>query len=182
MQLQPVACNNCGGPLQVPESANFVTCTHCDTQLAVRRNDSVRFTESLEQLRETTEALSEQVQQLTTKSALQNLDARWQRQQERFYIQQKDGNRVLPTRGAAVGGGIFGVVFGIGWMIFAATINPTFALFGLIFIAFGAFTSILAYNKAVEFEQAQRDYHWKREELLRQGDDGADSAEFRNRP
>lgn len=50
MELETLSCNNCGAPLQVPENANFVSCAQCGSQLAVKRNESARYTEVLQRL------------------------------------------------------------------------------------------------------------------------------------
>lgn len=44
MTLLSVSCNHCGAPLQITEETKFVTCLHCDHQLAVKHSDSAIFT------------------------------------------------------------------------------------------------------------------------------------------
>lgn len=54
--LESLLCNSCGAPLSVPPAANYINCNHCHTQLHIRRNEGVTFTESIEQLNRTTKA------------------------------------------------------------------------------------------------------------------------------
>ena len=73
MAVERLTCNSCGAPLEVPSSANYVTCNHCSTQLTIRRQENVTFTESLERLAERTDQLTEQVENLSG----QNESQRW---------------------------------------------------------------------------------------------------------
>jgi len=74
MNLESITCNSCGAPIEIPETANFVRCNHCSTQLAVRREDDVTFTEELDRLEERTDELSEKVDSLATQNEIAALD------------------------------------------------------------------------------------------------------------
>ena len=43
MRTIALQCNHCGAPLQVSESARFVTCTHCGTQLTIRQQACLKL-------------------------------------------------------------------------------------------------------------------------------------------
>lgn len=82
MELIPIACHHCGAPLDVPPQAEIVTCQHCTTRLAVHRNESVAWTEMLEELDERTEYLESSVDWLCLQRELDELDRSWQLQQQ----------------------------------------------------------------------------------------------------
>jgi LSD1 subclass zinc finger protein len=178
MPLESIACNNCGAPLQVPEGANFVTCVHCDTQLAVKRSGNARFTEAIEDLRE-------QVEKLTRQNELEALDREWEMEKESFMVSGKHGLRQLPTKTGSLIGGIVIAVFGLFWTVMAFSITGTashfgggfgglfscFPLFGLLFVAGGIATSVFAYRKAGDYELARRRYKRRRRDVLRKPDD-----------
>ncbi len=74
-------CNNSGTPLEVPAGANYITCTHCGTHLAVRRSESVLYTEKIDQIDQRTQEIAEQVSRLTAQQRLDELDRQWAVQQ-----------------------------------------------------------------------------------------------------
>jgi len=45
MNLEALNCNNCGAPINVPPTANFVTCKGCGAQLIIRRTEEATYTE-----------------------------------------------------------------------------------------------------------------------------------------
>ena len=178
MDLTKLACNCCGAGLEVSDTTNFVTCHHCGSQLTVRRTKNSTFTEQLDRLERKTDQLSEQVESLAANSALEALDREWELEREHFMIESKKGGRHLPTKGAAVGGGIGIAVFGTLWTALAigmtsaapsfgpfAIARVVFPLFGIGFVIFGVFSSISAYQKAEQYEQARRRYLQRRREL-----------------
>ena len=73
MQTESLNCNNCGAPIEVPGGANFVTCVHCNTQLAIKRTESVAYTETLQRIDRHTEQLADQVAVLTYQNELARL-------------------------------------------------------------------------------------------------------------
>ena len=48
----------------MPPEAQFVTCTHCHTSLAVRRSDSVTYTEKIAQIDQRTQEMEGELAQL----------------------------------------------------------------------------------------------------------------------
>lgn len=129
MELVPIACHNCGAPLQIPPQADLVTCQHCLTQLAVCRNESVAWTEALEELDERTELLAETAGQLDSRLArieyqrsLDSLSRRWDAQQAHGRNGTDD-----PMMQAAVGAA--GLLFTGGILGLAWSSTLTFVLF-----------------------------------------------------
>ncbi len=176
--METLCCNSCGAPLNVPEGTNYVKCTHCGQQLAVRRTESAVFTEAVEQLTETTEALSEQVEELTRQNKLAALDRMWEQQRESYMTTDKHGRSRLPDETSSVVGGIVIVVFGIFWTIMATGITSSapnfgpfaiarfaFPAFGVLFVISGAVMSIRNYQKAQDYKSARKRYETERIQL-----------------
>ncbi len=66
--LQLLNCNACGGPLDVHSTANFVTCSHCGSQLAVKRNETVAYTEVLKQVEQKIDHVEKKVDDIEYRS------------------------------------------------------------------------------------------------------------------
>ena len=83
MKLLALNCNHCGAPLEVPEKANYLTCTFCQTQLSVQRSGGAAYTEALEKLDERTEQIADDVEILKLQAELDRLDREWTSGRER---------------------------------------------------------------------------------------------------
>lgn len=167
MRLETIACNQCGAPLTVPEAAQFVRCNHCSASLAVRRSESVTYTEVVEKLVEHTSKLAEQVAHLRYQAELARIDGDWDRERQRHLVSQKNGAPTEPTYGGAVFGGVAMAVVGILAAILGGS-GPGgggFALFGIGAVMLGAFAAIFGWHKAAEFERARKRYKARRARL-----------------
>ena len=177
--METLCCNSCGAPLEVPEGTNFLKCNHCGQYLAVRRTESAVFTEAVEQLSETTQALSEQVEELTRQNKLAALDRLWEQQREDYMTTDKHGRSQLPDENTTVIGGISIVIFGLFWTIMAVGITSSapnfgpfviakfvFPAFGLLFIASGVAMSIRNYQKVQDYKTARERYETERTRIL----------------
>jgi hypothetical protein len=180
MQLESLICNSCGAPLEVPLSAQYVTCVHCSTQLQIRRTGSVTCTEQLADLTEKTEELSERIDNLATDSKRSEIDSKWQIERESFMVKDGHGNSHIPTKGSSVASGIMVTVFGVFWVGMAIAITSSapssgpfaaakviFPAFGVLFIGFGIYTSRSNFEKAEKYKRAERRYHQRRDEADR---------------
>jgi predicted phage tail protein len=187
MKLQDLTCNRCGAPLKVPQEANFVTCNHCSTQLAVRRTEHVAFTEQLDKLAEKTDRLSERIDDLSQHTEVAALDRQWAMEQSNFLVSDKHGSQHLPSEGGAIGGGIMITVFGCLWTAMALGITSSapssgpfvvakfvFPLFGVCFVLSGIVLSLSQYSKARDYRQASRRYRRRRAEILGNSDSSLD--------
>ena len=164
--VEELRCNNCGAPLQVPTSANFVTCNHCRTQLAVRRDATASYTEALEQVSQQTEALTEQVKYLTYQHELAALDRQWESERKRHMVQNKQGTLHVPSRtGSLIAGtmiGMFGIVL-VGTSAssgFGAT-----GVIGLCVMCGAVAVTIYGFHKAQAYRAAYRRYQLRRAAL-----------------
>ena len=180
--LESLLCNSCGAPLKVPSSANYVTCNHCHTQLAVHRESGVSFTEAIDKLNQTTENLSEQVSRLAAQQELADLDRNWDRRRQDLMISDQDGRRHVPNSMGSTIGGIIVVCFGGFWTIMAFGISSRspfggaglFPFFGLVFMAFGVYGIIHTNAKAAEYQRAETSYKRQRAKLKRKASGSTD--------
>lgn len=181
MKLESLNCNHCGAPLEVPETANFVTCNHCEAKLAIRRTASTTFTEQLGQIEAKQDRLLEKVTSLQRQNRLAQIDRQWDRDREKLLIADKHGNRHEPNATMAVMGGVVVVVFGLFWTVTAANLESRsplggspfpvpFALFGVIFIFVGLATAVYQFTKAGDFRAAKRRYQRARQAAIRDND------------
>jgi predicted phage tail protein len=178
MQMEKIACNSCGAPLEVAATARFATCRHCGIQLSIQRTETATFTEAVDKLTATTEELSEKINTLTGHSELAVLDREWEMEQQQYLVTGKHGRVSIPTETGAIGGGIFITLFGGLWTVMAFSITSmapsfgpfaiaklVFPLFGIVFVVGGIFASITAWNKAEQYRHAERRYKNRRTEL-----------------
>jgi predicted phage tail protein len=161
----------------VPDTAQFVTCNHCATQLRIQRTSDVTFTEQLDRLAQQTEQLSERINELSAQNEVAAIDREWELERENYMVTDKNKGRHIPTRAGSLTGGIVVTVFGCFWtaMAFGITsfmpfpvVGTIFPLFGVVFVIFGIVTTISAYSKAEAYEDAHRRYQRRRSELLNQ--------------
>lgn len=180
MELIPLNCNNCGAKLKVGEDTKFVTCKHCDAQLAVRHEDGAAFTDVIEAaarleesaaaIEEHAEKIGETHEKLFVQGEIERLDREWEARREGLMFRGRDGHTTVPRRTSPalivavaalafapgllismVDGGELGTIVWIGSFVFA----------GLIVLAFTNLN-----RQAARYEQAQADHEAEREQLL----------------
>lgn len=178
MKIIALNCNHCGAPLEVPAKARFVTCGFCEAKLAVEHTGNSYSTSVLEDLKQTTEQIARDVAAIKSSTAIEKLDAQWERSRSQHMVTGKHGHQSLPTKGGAIAAGVFIAGFGLFWTIMAAGITGAggrmgapgvfriFPLFGILFIAFGLFNAFRIYSKAESYEKDIRDYQRQRRELI----------------
>ena len=160
MQTESVTCNQCGAPLTVPEVANFVTCNHCESRLAIRRTDTVTFTEKLERRESNQSEMLSRLHRLERQNEVASIDRQWEREKKSYMVSDKHGQHEPSVAGAVV---MF-LVAGFG-LVFAATgfLNGTpIALFGLIFAAIACLGGFYHLHKTSEFRAARKRYYRRR--------------------
>ncbi len=173
MRVVNLACNECGAPLVVPKSANYVTCEFCGAQLHVVREGGVAYTE-IHELAERTERLEDDMARLKASEALNRLDADWQQEMKKYEVRQKNGEASIPSKQGAVFGAGVAAAFGVVWMIFAGGLvagSPfgfaaVFPLFGLVFIVAAIGTGVMAYQKAEAYELRKAQYERERRKII----------------
>jgi hypothetical protein len=173
MIVETIACNNCGAPLNVPPTANFATCAHCNSQLVIRRNDTARFTETLDRIEDYTERIAEDVEHIRLQNDLERLDREWQRERRRFLLRERDGVSRLPTRSYVISRvlvSIVALVLTTLWFGLASSAGDGalfFGWFGLIVVAITIANAVISIVRGINYNTAKQEYQTQREEILR---------------
>jgi len=173
MIVETIACNNCGAPLNVPPTANFATCAHCNSQLVIRRNDTARYTETLDRIEGYTERIAEDVEHIRLQNELERLDREWQQERRRFLLRERDGVSRLPTRGYVISRVLVSIValvlttFWFGLASSAGDAALFFGWFGLIVVAITIANAVISIVKGINYNNAKQEYDTKRQEILR---------------
>lgn len=164
MKVLDLSCNRCGASLDVPEKVNFVTCTFCGTKLKIERSGAAAYTEALEQIADDLKVLRRQAE-------VDRLDRRWHMRRDELLVSDKEGRRHVPTKAGTTAGVVFVVVAGLAWMAFASQLHAGFALFGLVFIAFGVMAAMQQMRRADEYARERATYERERAALLADADE-----------
>jgi hypothetical protein len=167
LELEAIACNNCGAPLHIPDGVNFVTCNHCGSQLAVKRNDTIVYTERLEKLEGRTDSMADEIRRLKMQQELNQADDDWESEKRNYIIRTKNGGNLPDEPGAAMGlvASVIGlVVLGI----MALAIRDGISLVCLPMLLFAGITAWTAFDyftKLNNYNAAQANYYQRREEI-----------------
>lgn len=183
MVLEPITCNNCGVVLDVPPGANYVTCAHCGSPLAVKRTSSVIYTEVLQQpdahtldggytevlqhLDARTQQMSSDVTQLQLERELDRLDHEWEKVCKQYLLSSSNNPSNAPMRQVltpvvfAVGAVVVFLFFLLESAVLGLATGSVSILFYLAAAVFGGialWAVINAARKADEFHQAETKY------------------------
>ena len=165
MTLLSVSCNHCGAPLQITEETKFVTCLHCDHQLAVKHSDSAIFTEVLTQLAERTADMADDLKVIQLQNDLERLDREWETESRKYMIRGKNGHISRPSPL------LFTVIGGVMILISLNTMHSikdgSSLPFTLIFTGVILYTIYSHWTKHETLTTRERQYHDKRAELVR---------------
>lgn len=156
IELQKLSCNSCGAPIEVSATAQFATCNHCSTQLAIRRTKSATFTEQLEHLEAGQDELRDRLDRVELESRLAQLERDWERTREELV---GSGNEP-PTGLSIVLPGVFGGILGI----VAIVIGQPF--FGILIGAAGLGTAAWSYRTMKVYDAALGRYRKNRLNLV----------------
>ena len=141
MNLLSVRCNHCGAPLEVAESARYVTCQFCNSQLSVQRTGTAVSTEVLGEIAQNTERMAENLEIIRIQNDITALDREWEMEREKYMIRGENGAVTEPGSGVAtIFFSVIAICFGVFWMVSVSNMGGgNFSLFGLFFIvaAFG---------------------------------------------
>lgn len=176
MIVETIACNSCGAPLNVPPTANFATCAHCNSQLAIKRNDTARYTETLDRIEGYTERIAEDVEQIRLQNDLERLDREWRLERRRFLVRTRAGASRLPTRSYVISSVLVSLValvlttFWFGVASSAGDAALFFGWFGLVIVAVTLVNAVISIVKGINYSAAKQEYHAKRQEILHQLD------------
>jgi hypothetical protein len=166
MDLDRIACGNCGANLDVPDGVQFVTCRHCGSSLKVQRSNDVAFTEVLQSLKEHSARIADNTDALRLQNEIALLDQEWEQRSADLMLRGKHGRVSSPDKASAVVGGVVITIFGLVWTAIAGMMFPPMAILGLLFVAFGLWNSVTAFDKAGRYQALQAEHDHKREDLL----------------
>jgi DNA-directed RNA polymerase subunit RPC12/RpoP len=121
MQLEALSCNNCGAPVDVPQSANFITCAHCGSRLAVKRTETAHYTEVLDRLQAHAYKVDRDLQYLRVQNDLLLLDQAWEEESKQYMVRTKGGAPVEPSLGQVI---TLIIVAGIAILVGIALVCP----------------------------------------------------------
>lgn len=172
-QVVSVTCNQCGAPLQVPESTRFLTCAHCGSRLEVQRSSGAVYTQVLESIGQATQQIAADVDAIRRQNEVERLDREWMMRRNDLMVTGKGGRVSKPSAAGAAIGAIIALVFGIFWIGLAVSKGAPafFPLFGLIFIAAALVGGIKSIIRAGQYDDEERSYRQRRDGLLRQDSD-----------
>ncbi len=180
MKLIALNCNHCGATLEVRDETNFVTCKHCDTQLAIHREDGAAYTalaEATKRVEQQTEALADQVEDLSDQNArlilqgeLTQLDREWENRRQGLMTKDKRGQLVVATRGQAFTLAALAplILLPLAAPLLAGSSfeMPGFAWILVAFVAAVFYAAMKLHAKAVHYEKALAAHDADREAIL----------------
>jgi hypothetical protein len=166
--LTSVACNHCGAPLEIQTTTRFLTCTYCGAKLEVHRSGGSLYTEVLESIDQRTQRMEQDLDVIKRQNEVERLDREWMLRREQFLTRNKDGSTSPPSAVGTIVGPIVAVVFGIIWMVGAASAGAPvlFVVFGLVFVVAAMIAGITGAGKAAQYQDQQRAYEQQRQQLL----------------
>lgn len=167
MKILTVRCNECGAPLDVSESARYLTCTHCGTQLAVQRTESSIFTEKLDAITEKTEEIAGNLGVIRIQNEIAQLDREWEMERQSYLVRGKDGHMHEPGTASSLVGGVLGAA---GFLVFSLIAGGAGAPGGFVAIAVVLavvmlISGISSANRGSRMAAARDTYQQKREAL-----------------
>lgn len=168
MELIALTCNQCGAPLEVPVTANFLTCTYCKTRLKVHNQGGAAFTETIDSIDQRTRVIAEDVDAIRAHHDLEHLDKEWATLRDRF--KNDAGLIVSSTRGAFVGMVITLLIVGVLLFFVIRSIDLPIivtVLFAIVYPVVAGLVGLGAYANAREFEKEFRTYHQRRSDIMK---------------
>jgi hypothetical protein len=171
MNLISVRCQHCGAPLQVGETARFVTCQFCKAELSVERTDSAVFTQQLGEIHAHTTQMAGDLEVIRLQNDLEKLDREWLMERERYMVSGKDGSRHEPGTFGSLFAGAAAVAFGIFWFVMTSKQlgAPAFLPFiGIFVVGGGVVSAIVGLSKASALDEGRTRYERQRAMLMRQ--------------
>lgn len=168
MSVRKLCCQGCGADLEVDESIRFVSCNYCGARLEIIRDASTTHSKLLDQIERRTGEMAGDLKVIRLQNELEQLDREWSSERAKFLVTNKRGEVSEPSPVGAMIGGLIAVIFGIFWMVSAASMGAPgiFPLFGLVFVGFAVFGMISSVNKSSSLKNGVSDYQSKRSRIL----------------
>jgi hypothetical protein len=175
MPYESVRCNECGAVLQVPSSARYVTCNHCNVSLEVHRTSVATYTEALPRPgasaspREADPAwreMADRLEYMERQNELARIDREWDMERERYMLYSRYGRRNVPSTTTSI---VVGVIFGtmgigmiavglVGAVLGRSPEGLVCCLPGLFFLLIGTVAAVVNYGQAQRYQRAYQEY------------------------
>lgn len=169
MKLITVDCNACGAPLEVGRKTRFVTCRYCSKRLAIQHSDSSVYTEVLEEIKESTDKISQDIGVIKLQNELEKLDREWLLERDGLMVTNRRGNRQLPSSPAStIVGSLVAILFVFFFIRTASSMRAPaiFPLFGVLVIIVALVNASKAMFSTNGYQEAEKRYQRQRNELL----------------
>ncbi len=172
MQLESLSCNNCGAPVDVTPTTNYLTCAHCGSRLAVKRTETAHYTEALDRLQAHAARVDYELQDLRIKDKLLRLDHEWEEMRQMYIVSSSNGDVREPSVGLAITIAVLTAVLAIGLcggLVTASAVRGDPIYFFLLIILdliVGSYAAIAEYRRHKAYEKALEAYNNRRDALL----------------
>jgi hypothetical protein len=179
VETTSVNCNNCGAPLKVGPGISVVTCKHCASRLAVKRTESVAYTEMMEKIDRMTGKVAEQIDELARQNELAKIDREWEQERQAYMVTDKQGGRHIPTVGGGWAAVCLMATLGLVWLVSMRRFMqppPQFTIFVIVFAVAAVVGGLWRMNKAQEYQAAKARYEKRRTAVILGWPDESDSG------
>ena len=173
MKITRVCCQGCGANLEVDETIRFVTCNYCQARLEVVHDASTTHTRVLEEIREDTRRMVDNLRVIELQNDLERLDREWENRKESFMVRGKNGHSYLPSTIGSTVGGIVAGILGLAMLgLIVSSTGPAngmlmpFGCFGLLVAGVGIFGSISGLSKARAYREQLEEFQAARHLLI----------------
>ena len=167
METISVSCNNCGAPLECPNSTKFITCKYCNSRLKIQESGGAIYSEVLEEVRE----ISDDVETIKWQNELERVDREWSLKRQQFLITNKNGHTSEPGSNGAGGiiGGILAIIFCIFFMSGSSSMGAPaiFNLFPVVMIIIIIFGMIKGSSNNDAYQRAKTEFEQERNIILK---------------
>jgi hypothetical protein len=153
--------------LSVPETARFVTCTHCHAQLAIHHEGAAVFTEVLGEIANRAANIEAGIRGLKLQRDLERLDDEWAKQRTTML-----GADMAPSKrydSLVLGGLLF--CFGFALVIYGLAQERQLLVVGVIISVASVGVALFGLGSTALFQEAESEYRAQRQHLLDQIDE-----------
>lgn len=171
MKTVALTCNQCGAPIQAPESLRFVTCSHCNTRLKILSSGGAVYTELLEDIRGAQQEMAADLDTIQLQNELERVDREWERTERSFERVDKYGRRRLPSKNPAFVAVVAGVMIVpiVVFFVLSSMFHQLTAGFSLMLVGIVVFVLLAvmgAFKDSARFAEAQRRHRKRRRKVL----------------
>lgn len=155
--------------MQIPDDASLVTCSYCNAQLSIQRNDSVVYAKTLGRIEAHTQQLLDRVGSLEIQNELLQLEQEWAQEQKTYMTTNpRTGTTSEPSAAMSVLAGVLMIGMSIFFapLLFSKKGAAELGVLALFLIGGGLFIIIHGVSKANKYQAALARYEQRRYELL----------------